>query len=162
LCAFLAPEPVPAGLLTDAAGELPGELAARAADPLAWQETLDRLDRSSLARVDHRGLQMHRLTQAIVRDWLSPRERWAGGAVELVASAFPSSIEGVADPGQWPRCAQLLPHARVAAEHGPAPSQGTGQAGPSGEADKLGLARLLLGVTDLMVSGEGVRPWLRS
>lgn len=30
-----------------------------------------------------------------------------------------------------------------------------GQAGPSGEADKLGLARLLLSVTDLMVSGEG-------
>ena len=60
---------------------------------------------------------MHRLTQAIVRDWLSPRERWAGAAVELVASAFPSSIEGVADPGQWQRCAQILPHARVAAEH---------------------------------------------
>jgi tetratricopeptide (TPR) repeat protein len=117
LCAFLAPEPVPADLVTGAAGELPGELAVRAADPLAWQETLDRLDRSSLARVDHRGLQMHRLTQAIVRAWLSPRERWAGAAVELVASAFPSSIEGLADPGQWPRCAQLLPHARAAADN---------------------------------------------
>jgi tetratricopeptide (TPR) repeat protein len=117
LCAFLAPEPVPAGLFTGSPGELPGELAARAADPLAWRRTLAQLDRSSLARIDQRGLQMHRLTQAIMRDWLSPRERWAGAAVELVASAFPSSIEGLADPGQWPRSAQLLPHARVAAEH---------------------------------------------
>ena len=33
ICAFLAPEPVPEDLFTSAPGELPGELAARAADP---------------------------------------------------------------------------------------------------------------------------------
>jgi hypothetical protein len=32
-----------------------GELAARAADPLAWRQTLARLDRQSLARVDRGG-----------------------------------------------------------------------------------------------------------
>jgi hypothetical protein len=37
LCAFLAPEPVPDDLFTSAPSELPGELAARAADPLAWR-----------------------------------------------------------------------------------------------------------------------------
>ena len=117
LCAFLAPEPVPADLLTGSAGELPGELAALAANPLARRRTLGRLDRSSLARVDQRGLQMHRLTQAIVRDRLSPKNRWARAAVKLIANAFPSSIKGLADPGQWPRCAQLLPHAQAAADH---------------------------------------------
>jgi hypothetical protein len=40
LCAFLAPEPIPEELFTGAASELPGELAARAADPLAWRQTL--------------------------------------------------------------------------------------------------------------------------
>ena len=42
VCAFLAPEPVPEDLFTSAPGELPGELAARAADPLAWRQTLAR------------------------------------------------------------------------------------------------------------------------
>jgi hypothetical protein len=72
LCAFLAPEPVPEDLFTQAAGELPGALAARAADPLAWRQTLARLARQSLARIDQHGLVMHRLTQAILRDRLTP------------------------------------------------------------------------------------------
>ena len=75
LCAFLAPEPIPEYLFTGAVGVLPGELAARAADPLAWRQTLANVSRQSLARVDHRGLQMHRLTQAILRDRLAPGPR---------------------------------------------------------------------------------------
>ena len=74
VCAFLAPEPIPEDLFTGAAGELPGELAARAADPLAWRQTLAQLARQSLARVDQRGLVMHRLTQAILRDRLTPEQ----------------------------------------------------------------------------------------
>ncbi len=45
LCAFLAPEPIPEDLFTRAPGELPGELAARVADPLAWRQTLAQLAR---------------------------------------------------------------------------------------------------------------------
>ena len=56
LCAFLAPDPVPEDLFISASGELPGALAARAADPLAWRQTLAHITRQSLARVDHRGL----------------------------------------------------------------------------------------------------------
>jgi len=74
LCAFLAPEPIPEDLFTSAAAELPGELAARAADPLAWRQTLAHLTRQSLARIDQRGLQLHRLTQAILRDRLTPEQ----------------------------------------------------------------------------------------
>jgi hypothetical protein len=72
LCAFLAPEPIPEDLFTSAPSGLPGELAARAADPLAWRQTLAHLTRQSLARADQRGLQLHRLTQAILRDQLPP------------------------------------------------------------------------------------------
>ena len=76
MCAFLAPEPIPEDLFTSAPGELPGELAARVADPLGWRQTLAHLARQSLARVDQRGLVMHRLTQAILRDRL-PAEQAA-------------------------------------------------------------------------------------
>jgi hypothetical protein len=66
VCAFLAPEPIPEDLFSANPGELPGELAARAADPLAWRQTLAQLTRQSLARIDQRGLVLHRLTQAIL------------------------------------------------------------------------------------------------
>jgi len=109
LCAFLAPEPIPEDLLTSAVGYLPGELAARSADPLGWRQTLAHLARQSLARIDQRGLVMHQLTQAILRDRLSPsqatvtRERAEG----ILAVGNPG------DPGNpvtWPRWAQLMPH----------------------------------------------------
>ena len=54
-------------MFTGAAGELPGDLAVRVADPLAWPQTLAHLTRQALTRIDQRGLQMHRLTQAILR-----------------------------------------------------------------------------------------------
>jgi tetratricopeptide (TPR) repeat protein len=109
VCAFLAPEPIPEDLLTTAPGELPGELAARAVDPLAWRQTVARLARQSLARIDQRGLVLHRLTQAILRDRLTPEQAAAtrGYSEAILAAANPR------DPGNpvtWPRWAQLMPH----------------------------------------------------
>ena len=86
VCAFLAPEPIPESLFTAAAGVVPGELAARAADPLAWRQTLAQMTRQSLARIDHRGLQMHRLTQAILRDRLTPAQAAATRAIRRGAA----------------------------------------------------------------------------
>ncbi len=108
LCAFLAPEPIPEDLFTSAPGELPRELAARAADPLAWRQTLAQLARQSLVRIDTRGLVMHRLTQAILRDRLTSDEAATRERTEAILAA--------ADPGDppnpvtWPRWAQLMPH----------------------------------------------------
>src|SRR3984957_2580086 len=113
LCAFLAPEPIPEYLFTGAAGVLPDTLAASTADPLAWRRTLGQMSRQSLARIDHRGLQMHRLTQAILRDRLAP----AGAAA---ARARPEAIPAASDPGDppdpgtWARWAQLMPHVLAA------------------------------------------------
>ena len=109
LCAFLAPEPVPDDLFTSAPGQLPGELAARAADPLAWRQTLAHLARQSLARVDRRGLVMHRLTQAILRDRLTAEQAAATRACSeaVLAAADPGDP---ANPVTWPRWAQLMPH----------------------------------------------------
>jgi hypothetical protein len=109
MCAFLGPEPIPEELFTSATDQLPGELAARAASPLAWRQTIAHLARQSLARVDQRGLVMHRLTQAILRDRLTPdqaaatRERSEG----VLAASDPANP---ANPVTWPQWAQLMPH----------------------------------------------------
>ena len=109
VCAFLAPEPIPEDLFTANPGELPGELAARAADPLAWRQTLAQLTRQSLARIDQRGLVLHRLTQAILRDRLTPEQAAATRACSeaILAAADPGDP---ANPVTWPRWAQLMPH----------------------------------------------------
>jgi len=109
LCAFLAPEPIPEDLFTSAPGELPDELAARAADPLAWRQTLAQLARQSLARIDQRGLVMHRLTQAILRDRLTPEQAATiRGCTEAILAAADPGDPG--NPVTWLRWAQLMPH----------------------------------------------------
>ena len=113
LCAFLAPEPIPEDLFSNAAGQLPEALGADAADPLTWRQTLGQLAGQSLARVDHRGVQMHRLTQAILRDQLTPeRATAARRCTEAVLAA--SDPGHPPDPGTWDRWAQLLPHVLAA------------------------------------------------
>jgi transcriptional regulator with XRE-family HTH domain/tetratricopeptide (TPR) repeat protein len=113
VCAFMAPEPIPESLFTSAISVLPSELAARAADPLAWRQTLAQLTRQSLARIDHRGLQMHRLTQAILRDRLTPAQAAATReyAEALLAASDPGDPP---NPVTWPRWARLTPHVLAA------------------------------------------------
>ena len=109
VCAFLAPEPIPEDLFTSMAGELPGELSDRAADPLAWRQTLARLARQSLARIDQRGLVMHRLTQAILRDRLTSEEAAAARArADAILAA--NNPRDAGNPASWPRWAVLMPH----------------------------------------------------
>jgi tetratricopeptide (TPR) repeat protein len=109
LCAFLAPEPIPEDLFTSVPGKLPDELAARAVDLLAWRQTLAHLVRQSLARIDQRGLVMHRLTQAILRDRLTLAQATATrGHTEAILAA--SNLRDQDDPVMWPRWAQLMPH----------------------------------------------------
>jgi transcriptional regulator with XRE-family HTH domain/tetratricopeptide (TPR) repeat protein len=113
LCAFLAPEPVPEEIFTGAAGLLPGGLAEQAADPMAWRQTLAHLAGQSLARVDHRGLQMHRLTQAILRDQLTPdRAAATRRCTEAILAA--SDPGDPTNPETWARWAQLMPHVLAA------------------------------------------------
>jgi transcriptional regulator with XRE-family HTH domain len=113
LCAFLAPEPIPEKLFTGATELLPGELAAQAADPLAWRQTLAQLAGQSLARIDQHGLQMHRLTQAILRDQLIPAE--AAVTRQRTEAILAASDPGEPpDPASWPGWAELIPHVLAA------------------------------------------------
>ena len=109
VCAFLAPEPVPAEWFPGAAVELPAVLAGKAADPVAWRQVLARVSRSALARVDQDGLLMHRLTQAIIRSCLPPQQAAAtrARAEAVLAASGPGDTDA---PGTWPAWARLLPH----------------------------------------------------
>ena len=119
MCAFLAPEPIPQDLFITVPAQLPEPLAGRAADPLAWRQVLARLTSRSLARIDQHGLQMHRLTQAILRDHLTPAQ-----AAATRASA--EAILAASSPGDRRRSRHL---ARVgaadAAPAGPDPAATT-------------------------------------
>jgi len=116
VCAFLAPEPIPQELFTAAAAQLPEPLAGRAGDPLAWPQVVTQLTIRSLARIDQHELQLHRLTQAILRDRLTPVEaaEWARRALDLVAAILPPAPT---DYRSWPMYAKLAPHVEAAVGH---------------------------------------------
>ena len=109
VCAFLAPEPVPTRLISAAAKNISQPLAARAADPVALRRLLTAIGRSALARVGSDTLQMHRLTQAILRDRLTPR-RSAKAHAESEAILVAGHPGDRTNPATWPAWAQLLPH----------------------------------------------------
>jgi tetratricopeptide (TPR) repeat protein len=109
LCAFFGPAPIPTAWFTSAAANLSALLGTSAGDPVAWRQVVAHLTRSGLARIDNDQLQMHRLTQAILRTQLAPGQaaltRSRAEAI-LVASA----PDGTDDPESWPKWAQLMPH----------------------------------------------------
>jgi hypothetical protein len=109
MCAFLAPEPVPTDWFTRDGAPLPALLAKQAANLAAWRQVLDRISRSALARIDYNGLQMHKLTQAIVRSYLPARlaATTRARAEAIVAARRPGDP---GEPAAWPEWAQLLPH----------------------------------------------------
>ena len=112
ISAFLAPSPIPLAIFTAAANQLPEPLRSSAADAVEWRKLLTVLGRSALVRVDRDSLQMHRLTQAILRDQLLrvASERAA------ITRARAANILVANDPGDpynpisWRAWAQLLPH----------------------------------------------------
>ncbi|MBV9731115.1 MAG: tetratricopeptide repeat protein [Pseudonocardiales bacterium] len=113
--AFLAPEPIPADMLTrpiTATGssrspELEA-LTAVVASPVAAHRSLGRIGSYGLGRLD-RGLQLHRLTQAVLRDQLTEDSATAyrRHAQALLVAADPGDEQ---DPGCWPGWARILPH----------------------------------------------------
>jgi hypothetical protein len=69
------------------------------------------MTRRSLARIDQRGLQLHRLTQAILRDRLSPADASATRVrSEAILAANNPGGDGPYDPATWPAWARLIPH----------------------------------------------------
>ncbi len=109
ICAFLAPEPIPAQWFTEATEELPDRIREPAADPVTWRGMLGQLGRSALARIGPDGLVMHRLTQAILRGSQPPGQ--AEAARDLAGRVLKGNYPGDPNtPGSWPAWARVLPH----------------------------------------------------
>ena len=117
LCAFLAPDDIPLPILRDGTKHLPPVLAEAMAEKLAFNKAIAALRRYSLMERNDDRLSVHRLVQAVERDWLPEDERrkWAEAAVCVVNDAFPLGSE---DVQTWSVCARLLPHAETVAEYG--------------------------------------------
>ena len=109
VCAFLAPDPVPAGWFAKAVARLPTPLADAAADPLTWRRVLAALGDSALARVDQRGLAMHRLVQAVIRDLL-PDQQAAAVSAQAAGILVANHPGETRNPANWAGWAGALPH----------------------------------------------------
>ncbi|MEU6367393.1 FxSxx-COOH system tetratricopeptide repeat protein [Streptomyces sp. NPDC046931] len=107
---LLAPEPFP---ITTCAGHLPDTASTPLADALATRlagsTALRAITRHSLARAQDGTLQLHRLTQRVLRDQLTPHQRQQAGrdAEALLTAADPGYV---GQPSTWPAWRTLLPH----------------------------------------------------
>ncbi|MFF3510813.1 FxSxx-COOH system tetratricopeptide repeat protein [Streptomyces sp. NPDC002573] len=107
---LLAPEPFP---VTTCAGHLPANASTPLADALTTRLTgstaLRAITRHSLARAQDGTLQLHRLTQTVLRDHLTHDQREQAGrdAEALLTAANPRSV---VRPSTWPAWRALLPH----------------------------------------------------
>ncbi len=117
VCAFLAPEEVPRELFAQDLQPPAEDLAVLASDPFALDDAVGALRRFGLVKATEETITVHRLLQQVIRDHLdrAVAASRAGVAAQLVATAFPT--EGLSDPGVWPRCAALLPHALAVSGH---------------------------------------------
>lgn len=108
LCAFLSPEPVPIRIFTVASNCLPDPLTQSLTDPLTFRRMLLAIDRLGLARLDGGQLQMHRLTQVILRDHVVSNQPIMLRTVESMLVA--NEPGDPADPANWPEWMRLLSH----------------------------------------------------
>ncbi|MEU9919597.1 FxSxx-COOH system tetratricopeptide repeat protein [Streptomyces sp. NPDC051001] len=108
--ALLAPEPFP---LTSCAGHLPDQTSPVLSEALASRlrsgGVVEAIARHSLARTQNGTVQLHRLTQAVLADQLTPaqREQAARDAEALLTAAAPRDVS---DPVVWPVWQALVPH----------------------------------------------------
>jgi hypothetical protein len=117
VCGFLGPEEIPRELFAQHVDPPAAELHPLTEDPFALDAAVAALRRFGLVKADEQTLTLHRLLQQVVRDELDPAGKAVrvGVAVRLLERALP--FGGHTDPGLWPVCARLLPHALAATEH---------------------------------------------
>ncbi|MGW7210492.1 FxSxx-COOH system tetratricopeptide repeat protein [Streptomyces sp. NPDC054837] len=108
--ALLAPEPFP---LASCAGQLPDRTSPALSEVLVSRlragGVVEAIARHSLARTQNGTVQLHRLTQAVMVDQLTPsrREQAQRDAEALLTAVAP---DHASDPVGWPVWQVLLPH----------------------------------------------------
>ena len=112
LCAFLAPEPIPLTLFTATPEALPLPLSDVAAMPMEFAETIRRIGAYGIGRLAEGTVQLHRLTQAIIRADVDPAAR-PGVRERLESVIAAAQPDDGRDPAHWPAWTRLLPHLTV-------------------------------------------------
>lgn len=115
LCSFFSPEPIADSLLyCDGMRNQLAESDATLRDPMIMGYLIRDLGRYALARLDGTSLQVHRLLQALVREWLAEDpevyEQTRHRAHLVLASALPSPAQGESSTATRQRFAELRPH----------------------------------------------------
>jgi len=106
VCAFLAPEPIPSRMLTEAARII--DPSARPPDGNgAVRDMVRQIVRYGLGRSDRSGLQVHQLTQLIIRDQSIEQAE----AISLLVRARPGDP---LEPACWADWGEFLPHLQAA------------------------------------------------
>lgn len=115
MCALLAPFPIPRHLLLHDLADAPPDKASPWDSPqhgpaaLARLKSLARLEQLGLVRTVHTAVQMHRLTQAVLRERLTGQDRQR--LTERVEAMLVASQPGdPAHPENFLRWPALLPH----------------------------------------------------
>jgi tetratricopeptide (TPR) repeat protein len=116
LCAFLAPDAIPEGIITEGAPDLGPVLQPVAADPFELNAAIEELHKFSLVKraPDAKTLTIHRLVQSVLKESMNEQTQheWAERTVRAVHLAFPD----VTDVTAWEQCERYLPHAFVCAK----------------------------------------------
>ncbi|MEV7883506.1 FxSxx-COOH system tetratricopeptide repeat protein [Streptomyces sp. NPDC002817] len=108
LTAFLGPDPIPTDWLVNARARLTTVPAHP--DELTWmRSTLEPLRRYSLVRIDGGAFQVHRLTQAVLRDQVDVTQAEAvhDDTAAVLAAVTPGDPQ---NPANWPMWATLSSH----------------------------------------------------
>ncbi|MFI6453285.1 FxSxx-COOH system tetratricopeptide repeat protein [Streptosporangium amethystogenes] len=113
LCAFLAPETIPVEWLVGdhpvVSGPHDPPAALATGDAIALRRGVASMGRFGLAINARGGIRLHRLTQSVIRDRLSPeaQRQLRDHARALLVGNQPGDPE---DPDNWPRWARMVPH----------------------------------------------------
>ena len=123
LCGYLAPESIPATWFSRPAAYdcLPdvAEITPLPGEVLQITQAYGHIRDIGLGRVDQKGLRLHRLTQAILRDHTADHQAaYRTIIIAVLAAAAPQNSD---DPASWPDWSRLVPHLlAVAPENAPA------------------------------------------
>jgi MinD-like ATPase involved in chromosome partitioning or flagellar assembly len=117
VCAFFAPEPIPARLLyTQRFTEVLLPLDASLRDPIRHGRLVGEIGRYALATIDSAktSIQIHRLVQAVIQNSLTEQEQQENRrhVHEILAAAHPLDPD---DWQNWPTYGRLWPHVRSSA-----------------------------------------------
>ena len=112
LCSYLAPESIPATWFSKPAiSDCPPEateITLLPGDLLETTRIYGQIRDIGLGRVDQKGLRLHRLTQAIIRDHTANHQAgYLNIIVAVLAAAAPQDSD---DPASWPDWSRLVPH----------------------------------------------------